>query len=185
MKTTIAVLVNIFIGTFLLSTHAADAENVRSRAWLVAGGQYNEVQGGGVAGNVFDRGKGFIIELGWAESGAGCAFGTGAFWTVNRVLKDSVQVRFYTPLYFDFRLIKLMNGFSPFASIGVGWMRMYVEDCEGSDNQYLVSLGIGAQIGVQNGPILQILFKPYKIYKNSLGQDKGIELHVGIGLTGS
>ena len=165
--------------------HGATRREIQEN-WLITGVQYGGLSGSGTAGNSFDTGTGVLAELGFFDSsGWGVAFlSTGANWSENHVRGDSEGVRFYTPYHMQVhKFFRPQDSLRPFYSIGLGWNRMHFESARGSDNQLLVSAGIGVRIKMGRSPIIaQAKAGYYLVFWNDLGQKTGREVQISLGI---
>jgi|GEM_PF-4364639 len=147
---------------------------------------YGGVLGEGEQANTYKPGKGLWMELCGTfyqfERFVWVIWGYSAYWTKNEVENSSVAARCVTPYYTDFRFFSHGKKFTYYGAFGFAWSRMYIDGMKGSDNLYCITTGAGASLQLKEDQhtALQASIRPYIALGNSLGQNFGAEMRLGI-----
>jgi hypothetical protein len=175
----------IYIIVLLTTSHLFASDYIGS--WGCAGVQYGGLRGTTSSSiklnNEFDSGYGLWGEYGliYPKGWAWLTYGTGVYGSNNRVMNNISKAVFYMPYYTEIRKYSFNHYLSPYISLGLGWNCMHFNNTHGRDDQFVISTGAGAHYRLGKETILQMMFKPYYVSKNSLKQDWGIEMHFALG----
>jgi hypothetical protein len=172
---------------------SAQSKPPYSGGWIAGGALYGGLTGApqlrGITGqtvtNRFEQAPGFYFEAGdiFNSGLAVTYFGTDVIRTENFVGSHAAKAIFYTPYYADLRVyIGRGSVVSPFVGGGFAWRLMHFDGSKGANNQFSFNGVAGARVRLaRSGASIFVAAKPYRVFKNDLGQTRGWEVQLGAG----
>jgi hypothetical protein len=172
------------LAAFLLCISLGTSESSAQPYFLFSAGLHrNSVIGTGQGGNHFDAANGFCMELGLINTLNGFSmilWGLSICNPINHVYQSEQKTQLFTPYYTELRF-PISKRPKLFMVLGFDWNRLHFPKTKGSDNQYVLSTGLGAYISLGKSSFIQPKIRPYFIFSNSLEQSLGIALQLNIG----